>query len=234
MTKFIVAPHFRLQEWVAEEKGYFATEGLDYEFRETMDSASGSGHQLGNKVGAYQTLEAGRACNVSGACHWTMNVAASNGHGKLYAECYSVSPCGIFVPPDSPAQTPADLAGVPISVGYQSGSHYATIQGLEQYLPLEAINLSYKEGMLFARMDMLFAGQIAACTLFSGPYYFAEQLGFRKVIDCTFMMATMITGNPDPEDVRKFFRAIKRAQRDLDLRPELYTHFYKNEFPKRY
>jgi hypothetical protein len=54
------------------------------------------------------------------------------------------------------------------------------------------------------------------------------------VIDCTFMMATMITGNPDPEDVRKFFRALKRAQRDLDLRPELYTHFYRQEFPKRY
>jgi hypothetical protein len=123
---------------------------------------------------------------------------------------------------------------VPISVGYQSGSHYATIQALEQYMPLEKINLSYKEGMLFARMDMLFAGQIPACTLFSGPYYFAEQLGFRKVIDCTFMMATMITGEPDPEDVRKFFRALKRAQRDLDLRPELYTHFYRQEFPKRY
>ena len=30
--KFIIEPHFRLQEWVAEEKGYFAEEGLDYEF----------------------------------------------------------------------------------------------------------------------------------------------------------------------------------------------------------
>jgi len=26
----------------------------------------------------------------------------------------------------------------------------------------------------------------------------------------------------------------ERAQRDIDLRPELYTRFYKNEFPKRY
>ncbi len=56
MSKFVVAPHFRLQEWVAEEKDYFAAEGLDYEFRETMDSTTGGGHQLGNKVGAYQTL----------------------------------------------------------------------------------------------------------------------------------------------------------------------------------
>jgi len=38
MGRFVVAPHFRLQEWVAEEKGYFRAEGLDYEFRETMDS----------------------------------------------------------------------------------------------------------------------------------------------------------------------------------------------------
>ena len=27
--KFIIEPHFRLQEWVAEEKGYFKDEGLD-------------------------------------------------------------------------------------------------------------------------------------------------------------------------------------------------------------
>ena len=26
MAKFIVEPHFRLQEWIAEEKGYFAAE----------------------------------------------------------------------------------------------------------------------------------------------------------------------------------------------------------------
>ena len=32
--KFIIEPHFRLHEWVAEEKGYFKDEGLDYEFRE--------------------------------------------------------------------------------------------------------------------------------------------------------------------------------------------------------
>jgi ABC-type nitrate/sulfonate/bicarbonate transport system substrate-binding protein len=219
---------------VAEEKGYFAAEGLEYEFREALDSKSGSGHQLGDKVGAYQTLEAGRSCNVSAACHWTMNVAASNGHGKLYAECYSVSPCGIFVPPDSPVKTPADLAGVPISVGYQSGSHYATIQGLEQYLKPEQIELSFRDGLLFSRMEMLIDGKVPAVSLFSGPYYFVEQLGFRKIIDTTFMMASIVNGTPDPEDVRKYFRALRRAQRDIDLRPELYTHYYKKEFPLRF
>lgn len=32
MSKFRIMPHGRLQEWVAEEKGYFKDEGLDYEF----------------------------------------------------------------------------------------------------------------------------------------------------------------------------------------------------------
>jgi hypothetical protein len=48
------------------------------------------------------------------------------------------------------------------------------------------------------------------------------------------MMASMITGDPDPEDVRKYFRALRRAQRDIDLRPELYTHYYREEFPPRF
>ncbi len=229
MPKFVIAPHMRLQEWVAEEKGYFAAEGLDYEFHIELSS-----HDLGDKIGAYQTFERGRTSDISCACHWTVNVAASNGHGKLYRDAYSVSPCGVFVPPDSPIRTPADLAGVPISVGYQSGSHYSTIQALEQYLKLDQIHLSFADGLLFRRMELLVDRQVPAASLFSGPYYFMEQLGFRKIIDTTFMMATLITGDPDAADVAKYFRALRRAQRDIDLRPELYTHHYKKEFPARF
>ena len=234
MSKFVIAPHMRLQEWVADSKGYFKDEGLDYEFREELRSRDGKSHDLGKNVGAYQTFEQGRKSDISCACHWTVNVAASNGHGKLYADVYSVSPSGIFVPPESPIRSPEQLAGVPISVGYQSGSHYSTIQSLEPYLKREQINLSFSEGLLFKRMEELIDRKTPAAALFSGPYYFLEQLGFRKVIDTTFMIATMITGDPDPEDVRKFFRALRRAQRDIDLRPDLYTHFYKNEFPERF
>jgi hypothetical protein len=234
MPKFVIAPHMRLHEWIAEEKGYFQAEGLDYEFRDELTSKEGRKHDLGDKVGAYQTFERGRTSDISCACHWTVNVAASNGYGKLYADAYSVSPAGVFVPPESPIRHPADLAGVPISVGYQSGSHYSTIQALEQYLKPEEIRLSFQDGLLFRRMELLIDRQVPAAALFSGPYYFMGQLGFRKIIDTTFMMASIITGDPDPEDVRKYFRALRRAQRDLDLRPELYTHYYQREFPARF
>jgi hypothetical protein len=232
--KFIIEPHFRLQEWVAEEKGYFKDEGLDYEFRELIQSSDGAHHYKGDKVGAYQSFEQGRKSDVSCACHWTVGVAASTGHGKLYPDAYSVSPAGVFVPANSPVKTPQDLAGVPISVGYQSGSHYSTVQALEQYMGAGEINLSFADGMLFKRMELLIDGKAPASALFSGPYYFAEQLGFRKVIDTTFMITTMISGTPDPEDLRKFFRALKRAQRDIDLRPDRHTHYYSREFPVRY
>jgi hypothetical protein len=231
---FVIAPHMRLQEWVAEEKGYFAAEGLDYAFHDELVSKDGKRHDLGTKVGAYQTFEQGRKSDISCACHWTVNVAASSGHGKLYADAYSVAPAGIFVAADSPVRTPNDLKGVPISVGYQSGSHYSTIQALEQYLPLEAIKLSFADGLLFKRMELLIDGKVPAAAVFSGPYYFMEQLGFRKVIDTTFMIATMLTGDPDAEDVRKYFRALRQAQRDIDLRPDRYTHYYEKEFPERF
>jgi hypothetical protein len=88
--------------------------------------------------------------------------------------------------------------------------------------------------MLFGRMQVFFEGRAAACTLFSGPYYFAEQLGFRKIIDATFMIGAMLNGDPDPEDVRRYYRALRRAQRDIDVRPERYTHYYTREFPERF
>jgi hypothetical protein len=234
MSRFVIEPHFRLQEWVAEEKGYFAQEGLDCVFRELVQSTDGKIHDRGDRVGAFQSLEAGRAADVSCACHWTVGVAASAGHGKVYPDAYSVAPAGIFVPAESPIRTPDQLAGVPISVGYQSGSHYSTLQALEPYLPADQINLAFQNGMLFHRMELLIDGEAPAAALFSGPYYFAEQLGFRKIIDTTFMITTMIHGQPDPQDLRRFFRALQRAQRDIDVRPDLYTHYYRNEFPVRF
>ena len=193
MAKFLITPHFRLHEWVAEEKGYFRAEGLDYEFREVFKT-----HATPDKVGAMTSFEKGRETNVSCACHWTVNVAASQGLGKMYADAYSVSPERRVRAAESPIREPTDLKGVPISVGHQSGSHYSTLQALEQYLPREDIKLSFADGILFGRMEKLIDRQVPAAALFSGPYYFAEQLGFRKVIDTTFMIASMLTGDPTP------------------------------------
>jgi hypothetical protein len=109
-----------------------------------------------------------------------MNFAASSGHTKLYADVYSIAPSKIFVAGDSPVRIPADLAGVPISVGFQSGSVIRRFKRSKQCVPSSDINLMFEDGTLFRRMELLIEGKSLAA-LFSGPYYLAEQLGFRKV-----------------------------------------------------
>jgi NitT/TauT family transport system substrate-binding protein len=121
-----ILPHGRLQEWVAEEQGYFAAEGLEYSFLPEGDYGVPAG-QAG--TGAFETFGAGRGgADISCACHWATNAAAGQRAGRLVTTAYSVAPCAIMVPPESPVREPADLAGVPVGVGYHSGSHFAAIQ----------------------------------------------------------------------------------------------------------
>ena len=105
MGKFVIQPHGRLQEWVAEERGYFTEEGLDYEFAtewfagdtrttSAVQSTDEASHEL--KSGALEDMEQGRACDVSGACHWAVNEAATKASGKMWGNAYSVSPAGIL------------------------------------------------------------------------------------------------------------------------------------------
>jgi len=81
---------------------------------------------------------------------------------------------------------------------------------------------------------LLIDREIPVATLFGACMYFAEQLGFRKILDCTFMVAAIVKKSVDETDVEKFYRALKRAQVDLDMNHQKYTHYYKREFPERF
>src|ERR1700727_2441156 len=127
-----IMPHGRLQEWVAEEKGYCAGERLEYSFVISGDSGVGAVRRDDRgeiKTGAFETFGAGRdGADVSCACHWATSTAASERSGHLVTTAYSVAPCAIVVPPESPVRRAEDLAGVPIGVGYHSGSHFTATQ----------------------------------------------------------------------------------------------------------
>lgn len=239
MSKFVIQSHGRLQEWVAEEHGFFADEGLDYDFqlgKPASWSASVANTEDApeeTKRGAFESYEKGRTCNVSSACHWTVNMAASAGHGKMWGDAYSVTPSAIFVPPDSAIRTPEDLANVPVEVGYHSGSHYSTLQAMLRFLPKEQINLNFG-GILWDRLQLLVDGKAEAGNAFGAPYYLLEQQGFRKVLDTTFMIGALVTNDADMKDVEKYYRALRRAQREIDVEPERYTHYFLRELPERY
>jgi len=239
MDKFRIQSHGRLQEWVAEEKGYFTAEGLNYEFLVTPIVTWSAGAKSVDAApadiqrGAFESIEEGRGCNLSAACHWTVNMAASAGHGKMWGHAYSVSPSGIFVAPEAPIAKPDDLADVPVTVGYHSGSHYSTLQGLERFLKRTEIKLHFG-GLLLDRLALLVDRQVPAASLFGAPFYVAEQLGFRKIVDTTFMIGHLIADRADLKDVERYFKALQRAQYDIDMEPEAFKHYFLRELPERY
>jgi ABC-type nitrate/sulfonate/bicarbonate transport system substrate-binding protein len=243
MAKFVIQPHGRLQEWIAHEKGYFRDEGLDYAFEPgssyyATKTTDASGKVADVMAGAFESYQQGGGnkgvkSDISCACHWTVNQAAAQHIGTMWGRSYVVTPGGIMVPPDSPIVRPEDLAGQEVAVGYRSGSHYTTIQALEAFLKPDDIKLKFV-GSQWARVDIGINRDVPATSVWGLTFQVLEQLGFRKVADCTFMIAFMFPSSVDAADVERYMSGLKRAQMDLDLEPEKYKHLYRNEIPERY
>ena len=222
------------------EEPYFAAEGLtDYILSghgllsSIQPRAQTAATVTDNRQGAYQSYEQGRDTSISCACHWTVSKAASAELGRLWGECYTITPCGIFVPANSTIRTPEELANVAVHVGYQSGSHYTTIQALEPFLRADQIKLTFG-GSPADRVDQLLDGSAAAATVFGAQYYLVEQLGFRKIVDATFMIAAMVPNHVEIAAVRSYFAALRRAQADIDMSHQPYARYYAEELPERH
>ena len=122
MGKLRISQSAGLHEWLAEQKGYFKDEGLDYEIVRNDGNANRSGvesldHALPQvKSGAFESIEAGRTSDVSFACHWAVNMAASGQKGQMWGHAYMLTTAGIMVAPESPIRKPEDLRGVDLDV----------------------------------------------------------------------------------------------------------------------
>ena len=240
MSIFLIQPHLRLQEWVAEEHGYFADQGLDYEFETTSFAAGsqttsslGSAGDFPNdmKHGALEDIQRGRIADVSSACHWVVNATASGATGKMWGRGYSIVPSGVFVQPDSPYKRPEHLAGIPVAVGYHSGSHYSALQGLEPFLDPAAITLSFA-GQPADRVRLMLEGEVPAANVFGPYFYLLAQLGFHKLVDTSFIVGFLLSAKTRTEDAERYFRALEKAQRDIDLQPERYKEHWLHEIPE--
>jgi NitT/TauT family transport system substrate-binding protein len=229
MNEFRVRPrsHASLQDWIAAEKGYFEDEGLtELSFvTHAFDASSLAGPDLPEqKTGAYDAAAADpsqsdQPTNVNTFCHWAVNQAIGGGHGRMWAHAYSWTISGIYVPPGSPIEQPEQLAGVPVAVGKRSGSHFSTMQSMEKYLAAGEINVQFV-GLPNIRLALALDGKLEAVNGLGAPCYVLEQNGFRKIIDNGFMQGFLLSGDVRTEQAQAYFRALKRAQQDVDMNPE--------------
>jgi NitT/TauT family transport system substrate-binding protein len=247
MSKLVIQPHGRLNDWVADEKGYFSDVGLEYELnvegsRKNTPPLKGLDSSLplaDNRFGAFERYAEGHgrkgegAGDVSCACHWTVNQAAKVEQGMMWGKAYSVCEAAIVVAPESPLTEPTQLARIDIAVGYHSGSHYSALQALEVFLSAEKIALKFV-GSSWSRVDAALARKVPAVNVWGPQLYLLEQHGFRRIVSTTFMMAFMFHHAVDAADVERYMNALIRAQSDIDLEPELYKHYFLTEIPERF
>jgi NitT/TauT family transport system substrate-binding protein len=53
--------------------------------------------------------------------------------------------------------------------------------------------------------------------VFGAQHYLLEQLGLRKLVDTTFIMGFMVGESASTDDMDRYFAAMRRAQREIDL-----------------
>ena len=108
------------------------------------------------------------------------------------------------------------------------------MQALESVLAPGELKLTF-QGPPNERLDALLDRQVPAATTWGVPLYVAEAFGFRKVLDATFMIGFLVTGGEATKaDVEKYLAALRRAQMEIDLHPELYKHYHRRTVPEKY
>lgn len=247
MAKLVIQPHGRLNDWVADEKGYFTEEGLDYELN--VEGSRKNTPRLSAvdmpspledvRFGAYERYAEGHgrkgegAGDVSCACHWTVNQAAKIEEGIMWGKAYSVCEAAIVVPTESAICEPRHLSRTEVAVGYHSGSHYSALQALEVFLPPTEIALKFV-GSSWSRVDAALARKIPAVNVWGPQLYLLEQHGFRRIVSTTFMMSFMFPRHVASENIERYMHCLIRAQSDIDLQPEQFKHYFINEIPERF
>src|SRR5262249_22359129 len=236
LKRVTVAPKgMGLNDFVAQEEGFFTAEGLEVEldwktFRGTQSSWKGLNYFERPQDRPYTK---DKQDIIQGACAWGSICNASAGMGRFVPDAYGLSPWAIFVRADSNIRRPEDLKDVPVSVGMRAGSHFNVPYRLEKYLPLENIK-TVNTGGFGARLKALLHGEAEAASLLPPQIAMADQLGLRCIIADTFKTLWWVPENASPQTVRAYLGALDRAEKAMNADPGKYMPMWKHAVPSEF
>ncbi len=230
LTRITIKPTgMRLHEWICFDQGFWAQEGLDPRIEEHHHvGRTGPWGDYGQRPQDKTFVEDEPA--IGNACAWGTVCNAGAGMGKLVPDVHGVARWAIYVRPDSRIQRPEDLANVPIGVGYRAGSHYNVPYRLQQYLPLEQIQIA-RVGGYQARLDALLSGEVEATSLLDPQISMADQLGLRPVIANTFHTWWWVDARTPRELLERYFNSLERAERALQQDARRFLHLWRWSMP---
>jgi NitT/TauT family transport system substrate-binding protein len=236
MRKVRVAPKgMGLNDFVAQEEGFFEDEGIEVEFdiktfRGTQSSWKGLDYKQRPQDKPYAEGDKGL---IQCACAWGSISNASAGMGRFVPDCYGVSQWAMFVRPDSKVRKPQDLADVPVSVGMRAGSHFNVPYRLEKYLPLDKIKV-VNSGGFGARLRALLDKEVEAASLLPPQIDMARQLGLRMVMEDEFHTLWWVPETADKQDVRAYLNGLQKAEAALEADLPRYLHLWEKCVPAEF
>jgi NitT/TauT family transport system substrate-binding protein len=237
LVRLNIAPTgMRLHEWIALDRGYFQSAGIEpivrWDVLQGIQS-SWKGIEYGQRPQDRPFVGESEPVDVINHCAWGSVCNAGAGLGRFVPDAYGIARWAIYVRADSSIRTPEDLGDVPIAVGMRAGSHFNVPYRLEAHLPLERIK-TVNVGGFGARLQALMDGEVEASSLLDPQISMADQLGLRPVIANTFKTLWVVPPSFDAKAMDAYFQVLERAEADLSRDPSACLPLWRNSIPSEF
>jgi NitT/TauT family transport system substrate-binding protein len=122
--------------------------------------------------------------------------------------------------------TPQQLADKLVAVPFHNGSHYATLQMMEGFLPRDSIKLCDTSPKRPIRYHSLMNREVEATPLLEPWITVAEKAGCRVVASCFYHGSEVAAEQVDAETYAAWNRAISKAVERINADKRKYLRYY--------
>ena len=236
MRRVKIAPKgMGLNDFVAQQEGFFAAEGLDVE----LDWKTFRGTQSSWKNLDYFQRPQDRPYTedkqevIQGACVWGTICNASAGMGKVVPDAYGDSAvgdlraAGFKNPQTARPKRRAGFSRAARRQSFQRALSPGKVSAAEKYQSRQYRRLRRAPAGL---LD----GEVEAASLLPPQIAMAEQLGLRKIIEDRFKTLWWAPQSAAPETVRAYLNGLQRAEEAMDANIEKYLPLWEMAVPAEF